>query len=93
MVALTAIGFGAYRGLSGELPLGTGWLVGVLAGWYVYGDYCGGQVWAVAAGASRPAKPVTLLSTGRAISGFGEDDAGELYLCDLGGAVYRIAAR
>ena len=36
LVALTAIGFGAYRGLSGELPLGTGWLVGVLAGWYVY---------------------------------------------------------
>ena len=67
--------------------------VPALAGWYVYGDYCGGQVWAVAAGASRPAKPVTLLSTGRAISGFGEDDAGELYLCDLGGAVYRIAAR
>ncbi len=62
-----------------------------LKGWYVYGDYCGGQVWAVSAGASRPAKPVTLLKTGRMISGFGEDNAGELYLCDLNGTVYRIA--
>ncbi len=63
-----------------------------LRGWYVYGDYCGGQVWAVASGASRPATPVKLLSTGRMISGFGEDNAGELYLCDLNGAVYRIEA-
>jgi hypothetical protein len=27
------------------------------------------------------------------VSGFGEDNAGELYLCDLNGAVYRIAAK
>ena len=66
--------------------------IAALKGWYVYGDYCGGQVWAVASGASRPATPVRLLSTGRMISGFGEDNAGELYLCDLNGTVYRIAA-
>ena len=56
-----------------------------LRGWYVYGDYCSGEVWAVASGASRPAKPVVLLGagSGRLISSFGEDNAGELYLCDM----------
>jgi len=63
-----------------------------LRGWYVYGDYCNGQVWAVSAGAGRNTTPVDLLSTGMMISGFGQDDAGELYLCDLNGAVYRIVA-
>ncbi len=66
-----------------------------LKGWYVYGDYCSGEVWAVSAGASSPATPVRLLGTGsgRLISGFGEDASGRLYLCDLNGAVYRIVAR
>jgi glucose/arabinose dehydrogenase len=65
-----------------------------LKGWYVYGDYCSGEVWAVAAGASSPATPVRLLGagSGRLISGFGEDASGRLYLCDLNGAVYRIVA-
>jgi glucose/arabinose dehydrogenase len=66
-----------------------------LRGWYVFGDYCSGEVWAVSSGASRPATPVRLLGTGsgRLISSFGEDNAGELYLCDIGaGAVYRIVA-
>jgi len=64
-----------------------------LAGWYVYGDYCSGEVWAVASGASYPGTPVRLLGpgSGRMISGFGQDNAGELYLCDMAaGAVYRI---
>ena len=65
-----------------------------LQGWYVYGDYCSGEVWAVASGAAYPATPVRLLGTGsgRLISGFGEDEAGRLYLCDLNGTVYRIVA-
>ena len=66
-----------------------------LKGWYLYGDYCSGEVWAVSATASRPASPVRLLGTGsgRLVSGFGEDASGELYLCDLADdAVYRIAA-
>jgi len=63
-----------------------------LAGWYVYGDYCSGEVWAVRATASAPATPVRLIGpgTGRLISGFGEGNGGELYLCDLNGTVYRI---
>ena len=66
-----------------------------LKGWYLYGDYCSGEVWAVSATAGRPASPVRLLGagSGRLVSGFGEDASGELYLCDLAAdAVYRIAA-
>ena len=64
-----------------------------LRGYYVYGDYCTGEVWAVASGASAPAAGIRLLDTPRAIAGFGQDDQGELYLCDLGGdAVYKIVA-
>jgi glucose/arabinose dehydrogenase len=65
-----------------------------LAGWYVYGDYCSGEVWAVPGTASSKPTPVRLLGpgSGRLIAGFGQDDAGELYLCDLNGTVYRIDA-
>jgi glucose/arabinose dehydrogenase len=65
-----------------------------LAGWYVYGDYCSGEVWAVSSTAGSKPTPVRLLGSGsgRLISGFGQDDAGELYLCDLNGTVYRIVA-
>jgi len=65
-----------------------------LAGWYVYGDYCSGEVWAVPGTASSKPTPVRLLGTGsgRLVAGFGQDDAGELYLCDFNGTVYRIDA-
>ena len=71
-----------------------GTAIPALNGWYLFGDYCSGEVWAVAANAPRPATPVALLGlgSGRNISGFGRDDGGRLYLCDLNGTVYRIDA-
>jgi glucose/arabinose dehydrogenase len=71
-----------------------GTAIPALAGWYVYGDYCSGEVWAVSSTASSKPAPVRLLGSGsgRLIAGFGQDDAGELYLCDLSGTVYRIDA-
>jgi glucose/arabinose dehydrogenase len=63
-----------------------------LVGWYVYGDYCTGEVWAVPSTATNNAGQVTLVGTGsgRSVSGFGQGDAGELYLCDLNGTVYKF---
>ena len=69
-----------------------GTTIPALVGWYVYGDYCSGEVWTVSAtSASRPA-PVRLLGagSGRMVSGFGQGDAGELYICDLNGSLWRI---
>jgi glucose/arabinose dehydrogenase len=63
-----------------------------LAGIYLFADYCGGSVWGLArdpAGGWARSGPV---ETGLRISSFGEDAAGELYLVDLDGAVYRLVA-
>jgi glucose/arabinose dehydrogenase len=60
-----------------------------LSGYYVFGDYCTGKIWSLVrfGGAWR----VSLLrDTDYAISSFGEDDAGELYVLDHRGSVYRF---
>jgi glucose/arabinose dehydrogenase len=69
----------------------------VLSGVYVYGDFCSGRIWGVAAGAHTPATATLLRSPTAgprlAISSFGEDEAGELYVCDrAGGRIYQITA-
>ncbi len=61
-----------------------------LVGWYVFGDYCSGEIWAVPADAAAPAAPIRLLDTNRLISSFGETGSGELFVVDLGGRLYRI---
>jgi glucose/arabinose dehydrogenase len=60
-----------------------------LAGFYVFGDYCSGQLWTLVrfGGAWRLS---VLRDTSYSISSFGEDDAGELYLVDHNGTVYRF---
>jgi glucose/arabinose dehydrogenase len=65
----------------------------VLAGKYVFGDYCSGRIWYVTAGGSSRQKPVLLRDTSLAISAFGEGEAGDLYVLDYsGGRVLRITA-
>ncbi len=66
-----------------------------LAGFYLFGDYCSGNLWAIRADAAAPAgstvAPQLALATGLAISSFGDGVDGELYLTDLaGGGLYRI---
>jgi glucose/arabinose dehydrogenase len=61
-----------------------------LVGAYFFGDYCTGEIWFVDRGASRGVSPTRARDTGASISSFGEDEAGELYLVDHGGTVYRI---
>jgi glucose/arabinose dehydrogenase len=61
-----------------------------LKGWYVFGDYCSGEIWAVPANASAPAAATPLLDTSRLISSFGENASGELFVVDLGGRLYRV---
>ena len=63
-----------------------------LVGWYVYGDFCSGEIWAIPANASYPATRVTLVGpgSGRMISSFGESSDGELYVVDLNGTVLQV---
>ena len=63
-----------------------------LVGRYIFGDYCTGRTWSIASDAPTGTAPQPLLSTGLNISAFGQDAAGELYLVDLRGTIYRLAA-
>jgi len=61
-----------------------------LVGAYVYGDYCSGLIWTLYRNAAGEWQNETLFSADANISSFGEDEAGELYLLDHGGAVYKL---
>ncbi len=64
-----------------------------LRGAYLFSDYCSGEVWgldpAVALADGR-AEPVVLGRSGINPGGFGEDEAGELYLAGQAGEILRI---
>jgi glucose/arabinose dehydrogenase len=62
-----------------------------LVGTYVVGDYCSGRVWTIS---NDGAKVALALESGVNISSFGEDEDGELWLCDHnGGTIRRIAVK
>jgi glucose/arabinose dehydrogenase len=61
-----------------------------LRGWYVFGDFGSGRVWAMNGPTGTPvALPGADQASGN-ISSFGEDGAGELYVVDIAGAVYKL---
>lgn len=63
-----------------------------LNGVYVFGDFCSGVVWGLLRDSGGTWQQAQLFSTPFRISSFGEDRAGELYLVDLSGGVYRLQA-
>ncbi len=65
-----------------------------LRGAYFYGDNCSGKIWALDAAAALrgTARVRQVMDTALSIASFGENESGELFVCDLGGAVYRVRA-
>ena len=63
-----------------------------LAARYIFGDFCSGLIWTVPRTAVAPATKTLLLSTSLNITSFGEDEAGELYVLDVGGTLHRFDA-
>jgi len=65
-----------------------------LQGQYLFGDYCSGRIWSVDTNQSLTpvVESTLLLESGLRISSFGEDAAGELYVIDRQGAIYRITS-
>ncbi len=61
-----------------------------LQGFYVYGDFVQGRIWAIPATSQQGAVGQELLDTTFGISSFAEDNDGELYVIDYGGSVHRI---
>ena len=63
-----------------------------LRGRYVFGDYCSGRIWTLHQGSPRSWERSDLIASSASISSFGEDEAGELYLTDLGSnSLFRFA--
>ncbi len=61
-----------------------------LRGHYVFGDYCSGMIWTLSGGG--PWTMAGLLDSTARISSFGVDQAGELYVVDLDGRIYKLLA-
>ena len=57
---------------------------------YIFGDYCTGRIWAMYRDGDLNWHTNELANTGWPISSFGEDEAGEIYLVDYSGTIYRI---
>jgi len=62
-----------------------------LVGWYIYGDFGTGQIWAVRPNASQTWSPIELLDTPYMLSSFGEDEKGEVYVVSYSdGHLYQL---
>ncbi len=61
-----------------------------LRGQYLFADFAAGTIWHIPADTVDFAKPRELLRTELRVASFGEDDAGELYVVDLRGHVFRL---
>jgi glucose/arabinose dehydrogenase len=68
-----------------------GSIASALNGAYFFGDFCSGNVWTGWRDASGSWQKEQVFQIPGLISSFGEDEAGELYICDINnGIVYRI---
>lgn len=61
-----------------------------LRGMYLFGDFCSGLIWGLFRNHEDAWETRQLLASRVNIASFGEDEAGELYVLDLGGEVYRV---
>ncbi len=63
-----------------------------LVGWYVYGDYCSGKIWAFEA-SSADSAPVLLVDSDLRLTSFAQDNDGELYLVSFDKRIARLVGR
>lgn len=57
---------------------------------YLFGDYCSGRIWVTWRDPDFAWSAAEFMQTGFKISSFGEDEAGELYVIDYRGDLYRF---
>lgn len=61
-----------------------------LRGWYIYGDYNSGRIWALRLDENNKPSNRELADTDLELSSFGNDGSGELYILDFRGKIYRL---
>ncbi len=81
-VGCTVIGGTVYRGDAQPL----------LAGLYLFADYCSGRLWAIRADRTGPQEPVRVGTAGSGIVAFGLDADGEILVANLDGSISRLVA-
>jgi glucose/arabinose dehydrogenase len=79
----SVIGGSVYRGT--EIP--------ALEGWYVFSDYCEGTLRALRIDDDGDVQQRKLGAKSSAVSSFGQDESGELYLLSQDRGLYRVAPR
>ena len=79
-LGVSVIGGYVYRGAD----------IGGLYGKYVFTDFIGQQIWTLEETSPGNWQRADLLPKNFSVSSLGEDESGELYLVDIGGAVYKI---
>ncbi len=57
---------------------------------YLFGDYCSGRIWVSWRDPDLNWRAAEFMQTGLQISSFGEDEAGEIYVIDYRGGLYRF---
>lgn len=65
----------------------------LLRGYYIYGDYCSGNIWALGYQDNAVVRNVLLAESGLNITSFGEDRAGNLYILTSSGGIYTLTQR
>jgi uncharacterized repeat protein (TIGR01451 family) len=63
-----------------------------MLGTYFYADFAQGKIWAMKKDSTTWSSPTLLLDTPYAISSFGEDEEGEIYIADYYGGTLRLLA-
>jgi glucose/arabinose dehydrogenase len=63
-----------------------------LDGYYIYGDYCSGRVWAVNT-ADDTSPPIELMNTGKPIASFARDRGDELYLVTFANEIDKLTRK
>lgn len=63
---------------------------GDLMGYYVFGDFVSGRIWAVEANSPIGTAAIELTNTGHSIAAFAEGVDGELYVVDYGGTIHQL---
>jgi glucose/arabinose dehydrogenase len=86
-----------YDHTEGEAVMGgfvyRGTAIPTLVGSYIFGDYISGTVWQLKEAPAGTWTRTQLLSTGRNLSSFGQDVAGEIYVVDYSGSVLKLTAQ
>jgi glucose/arabinose dehydrogenase len=62
-------------------------------GIYIYSDFCSGRVWGLLRDATGDWQNTQLFQTDFNITAFGEDEAGEVYLIDRAGSIYKLTKK